>query len=66
MARLLGLNVVRELVTDGTTVLVLAFGFAMSWIFAVVGLAIGDPETAQAAGFLVMAPLGARRYHRAA
>ena len=54
------------MVTDGTTVLVLAFGFAMSWIFAVVGLAIGDPETAQAAGFLVMAPLGARRYHRAA
>lgn len=37
--------------------LVLGFGFAMSWIFAVVGLAIGDPETAHAAGFLVMAPL---------
>jgi ABC-2 type transport system permease protein/oleandomycin transport system permease protein len=41
----------------GGLALVLAFGFAMSWIFAVVGLAIGDPETAQAAGFLVMAPL---------
>jgi ABC transporter DrrB family efflux protein len=37
--------------------LVLAFGFAMSWIFAVVGLAVGDPETAQAAAFPVMAPL---------
>ena len=37
--------------------LVLLFGFAMSWIFAVVGLAVGDPETAQAAAFPVMAPL---------
>lgn len=37
--------------------LVLAFGFAMSWIFAVVGLAVGDPETAQAAAFPVLAPL---------
>jgi ABC transporter DrrB family efflux protein len=38
-------------------VLVLAFGYAMSWIFATVGLAVGDPETAQAAAFPVMAPL---------
>lgn len=38
-------------------VLVLAFGFAMSWIFAVVGLVVADPESAMAAGFLVMAPL---------
>jgi ABC transporter DrrB family efflux protein len=37
--------------------LVLAFGFAMSWIFATVGLWVGDPETAQAAAFPVMAPL---------
>jgi ABC-2 type transport system permease protein/oleandomycin transport system permease protein len=37
--------------------LVLAFGFAMSWIFAVVGLAVGDPETATAAAFPVLAPL---------
>jgi ABC-2 type transport system permease protein/oleandomycin transport system permease protein len=37
--------------------LVLLFGFAMSWIFAVVALAVGDPETAQAASFPVMAPL---------
>jgi ABC transporter DrrB family efflux protein len=37
--------------------LVLLFGFAMSWIFAFVGLAVGDPETAQAASFPVLAPL---------
>ncbi|PWI45094.1 ABC transporter [Streptomyces sp. ICBB 8177] len=37
--------------------LVLAFGFAMSWIFATLGLAVGDPETAQAAAFPVLAPL---------
>lgn len=41
----------------GGLALVLAFGFAMSWIFAVIGLAVADPETAQAAGFPVMAPL---------
>jgi ABC-2 type transport system permease protein len=38
-------------------VLVLAFGYSMSWIFATVGLAVGDPETAQAAAFPVLAPL---------
>jgi len=38
-------------------VLVLAFGLAMSWVYAVIGLAVGDPETAQAAGFPVLAPL---------
>jgi ABC-2 type transport system permease protein/oleandomycin transport system permease protein len=37
--------------------LVLLFGYAMSWIFALVGLAVGDPETAQAAAFPVLAPL---------
>jgi ABC transporter DrrB family efflux protein len=37
--------------------LVLLFGFAMSWIFATVGLAVGDPETAQAAAFPILAPL---------
>ncbi len=37
--------------------LVLLFGYGMSWIFATVGLAVGDPETAQAASFPVMAPL---------
>jgi len=37
--------------------LVLLFGYALSWVFATVGLAVGDPETAQAASFPVMAPL---------
>lgn len=41
----------------GGVLLVLAFGFAMSWIFAVIGMAVGDPETAQAAAFPVLAPL---------
>jgi ABC-type multidrug transport system permease subunit len=29
----------------------------MCWIFATVGMAVGDPETAQAAAFPVLAPL---------
>jgi ABC-2 type transport system permease protein/oleandomycin transport system permease protein len=37
--------------------IVLLFGFAMAWIFATVGLAVGDPESAQAAAFPVLAPL---------
>jgi len=37
--------------------LVLMFGYTLSWIFATVGLWVGDPETAQAAAFPVMAPL---------
>jgi ABC-2 type transport system permease protein/oleandomycin transport system permease protein len=37
--------------------LVLLFGYAMAWIFATVGLAVKDPETAQAAAFPVLAPL---------
>jgi ABC transporter DrrB family efflux protein len=37
--------------------LVLLFGFAMSWLYATLGLAVGDPETAQAAAFPVLAPL---------
>jgi len=37
--------------------LVLLFGYSMSWVFATVGLAIGNPEAAQAASFPVMAPL---------
>jgi ABC-type multidrug transport system permease subunit len=40
----------------GVLVLLL-FGYAMCWIFATVGLAVGDPETAQAAAFPVLAPL---------
>lgn len=37
--------------------LVLLFGYTFSWIFSTVGLVVGDPETAQAASFPVMAPL---------
>ncbi|MEO8477554.1 MAG: ABC transporter permease [Actinomycetota bacterium] len=47
-------NVVALVAAAG---LVLLFGYAMSWIFATVGLAMGDPETAQAAAFPVLAPL---------
>jgi ABC-2 type transport system permease protein/oleandomycin transport system permease protein len=41
----------------GGALLVLLFGYAMSWVFATVGLAVGDPESAQAAAFPVLAPL---------
>ena len=37
--------------------LVLLFSYGMSWVFALVGLAVGDPETSQAAAFPVLAPL---------
>ncbi len=37
--------------------LLVLFGYSLSWVFAWVGLAVGDPETAQAASFPVMAPL---------
>jgi ABC-2 type transport system permease protein/oleandomycin transport system permease protein len=37
--------------------LLLLFGYALSWVFATVGLAVGDPESAQAAAFPVLAPL---------
>ncbi len=37
--------------------LVVLFGYAFSWVFATVGLLVGDPESAQAAAFPVLAPL---------
>lgn len=37
--------------------LVLSFSYALSWIFATVGLLVGDPETAQAAAFPLLIPL---------
>jgi ABC transporter DrrB family efflux protein len=37
--------------------MVLFFSYAMSWLFALVGLLLKDPESAQAASFPVMAPL---------
>src|SRR6266545_4313056 len=41
----------------GAMGLILLFGYAFAWIFATVGLWVGDAETAQAASFPVMAPL---------
>lgn len=38
-------------------VVLLAFAFALSWVFATVGLAMGNAEAAQAAAFPIMAPL---------
>ena len=37
--------------------LVLLFGYALSWVFATVGLAVGDPETAQAAAAATAKPI---------
>ncbi|MGH2772965.1 MAG: ABC transporter permease [Actinomycetota bacterium] len=37
--------------------IVLLFGYVLSWVFATVGIVVGDPESAQAASFPVMAPL---------
>jgi ABC transporter DrrB family efflux protein len=37
--------------------LVLFFGYAFSWFYALVGLVVKDPETAQVAGFLPLFPL---------
>lgn len=41
----------------GGVVVLLAFGFAMCWVFAVIGLAAANAETAQAAAFPLIAPL---------
>jgi ABC transporter DrrB family efflux protein len=37
--------------------LVLLFGYTLSWVFATVGLLLANPESAQAAAFPIMAPL---------
>ncbi|HEV2311253.1 MAG TPA: ABC transporter permease [Acidimicrobiia bacterium] len=37
--------------------LVLAFAYALSWVFAIVGMSAPDGETAQAASFPILAPL---------
>lgn len=37
--------------------LILSFAYAMSWLFAFVGLSVSDAETAQAASFPILAPL---------
>lgn len=41
----------------GAIAVVVAFGFAMSWIYALVGLSAPTSETAQAASFVVTFPL---------
>src|SRR5581483_729733 len=37
--------------------LILLFGYTLSWVFATVGLLLKNPEAAQAAAFPIMAPL---------
>ncbi len=37
--------------------LILLFGYALSWIFATIRIMVGNPKTAQAAAFPVLAPL---------
>ena len=36
---------------------VLLFGYVLSWVFATLGLLVSDPETAQAASFPIIAPM---------
>jgi ABC transporter DrrB family efflux protein len=40
----------------GGLALTILFSYVLSWVFATVGLLVGDPESAQAAAFPVMAP----------
>ncbi|GIG59857.1 transport permease protein [Longispora fulva] len=37
--------------------LVLLFAYTLSWVLATLGMAVGDPESAQAAAFPIIAPL---------
>jgi ABC-2 type transport system permease protein/oleandomycin transport system permease protein len=41
----------------GSLLIVLLFAYALLWVFSAVGLALKDPESAQAASFPVIAPL---------
>src|SRR3990167_200266 len=41
----------------GALLLAVLFGFAFSWVSAVIGLAVKNPETAQVAGFIWVFPL---------
>ncbi|HMC42457.1 MAG TPA: ABC transporter permease, partial [Acidimicrobiales bacterium] len=41
----------------GAMALLVLFGYALSWVFAAVGLAVANPETAQAAAFPLLAPM---------
>jgi ABC transporter DrrB family efflux protein len=40
----------------GAMVIALLFGYAFSWFFALVGMLVKDPETAQVAGFVPLFP----------
>jgi len=40
----------------GGLAICILFSYVLSWVFATVGLLVGDPESAQAAAFPVMAP----------
>jgi oleandomycin transport system permease protein len=41
----------------GGLLLIIAFGMALSWLAALIGLSVRNPETAQSAGFIWMFPL---------
>jgi ABC-2 type transport system permease protein/oleandomycin transport system permease protein len=41
----------------GAMAIALLFGYAFSWFFALVGMLVRDPETAQVAGFVPLFPL---------
>ena len=41
----------------GAVVIILGFAYALSWIFAIVGLTVRNAETAQAVSFPIVAPL---------
>jgi ABC-2 type transport system permease protein/oleandomycin transport system permease protein len=41
----------------GAILITLAFSYALSWMFAIIGLTVRDSETAQAVAFPILAPL---------
>lgn len=41
----------------GCVIVILAFSYSLSWVFAIVGLTVKDAETAQAVSFPILAPL---------
>jgi ABC transporter DrrB family efflux protein len=45
------------LMAVASILLAVLFGFALSWVFAFIGLKTGDAETAQLAGFVIIFPL---------
>ena len=47
----------RRRAAPGGLVVLLLFGFSLSWIFAFIGLSVSNAETAQAAAFPILLPL---------